>query len=183
MPEAELVSRGREACARRAWPDAFESLSRADQAAPLGAEELELLATSAYMLGRDVECVRALERAHLAYLDAGDASLAVRCAYWIGHNLMLRGEMGLATGWFGRARRLLEHEDRDCAERGYLLIPVLVGHAIASDHEAAYETVSEIAEMGTALVDRDLIAIGVHEQGHALVRLGRFDEGLRCWTR
>jgi DNA-binding CsgD family transcriptional regulator len=131
------------------------------------------------MLGRDVEYVRALERAHLAYLDAGDASRAVRCAYWIGHNLMLRGEMGPATGWFGRARRLLEREDRDSAERGYLLIPVLVGHAIASDHEAAYETASEIAEIGTAFADRDLIAIGVHEQGHALVRLGRFDEGLR----
>jgi DNA-binding NarL/FixJ family response regulator len=179
MPGAELVSRGREACARRAWPEAFESLSQADQAAPLGAEELELLATSAYMLGRDDEYVRALERAHLAYLDAGDPSLAVRCAYWIGHNLMLRGEMGPATGWFGRARRLLEHEERDCAERGYLLIPVLVGHAIAADHEAAYETATEIADIGTAFADRDLIAIGVHEQGHALVRLGRFDEGLR----
>jgi DNA-binding NarL/FixJ family response regulator len=179
MPGAELVSRGREACARRAWPEAFESLSRADQATPLGAEELELLATSAYMLGRDDEYIRALERAHLAYLHAGDSSPAVRCAYWIGHNLMLRGEMGPATGWFGRARRLLEHEERECAERGYLLIPVLVGHAIASDHEAAYETATKIAEIGTAFADRDLIAIGVHEQGHALVRLGRFDEGLR----
>jgi hypothetical protein len=50
MQEAELVSRGREAFARRAWRDAFESLSRADQTATLGADELELLATSAYML-------------------------------------------------------------------------------------------------------------------------------------
>ena len=55
MPGAELVSRGREAFARRAWADAFESLSRADQAGPLEAKELELLATSAYMLGRDDE--------------------------------------------------------------------------------------------------------------------------------
>jgi DNA-binding NarL/FixJ family response regulator len=179
MRGAELVSRGREACARRAWPEAFESLSRADQAAPLAADELELLATSAYMLGRDDEYVRALERAHLAYLETGDPSRAVRCAYWIGHNLMLRGEMGPATGWFGRAHLLLEHEERDCAERGYLLIPVLVGHAIAGDHEAAYQTATEIAEIGTAFADRDLVAIGVHEQGHALVRMGRFDEGLR----
>ena len=62
MQGAELVSRGREAFAQRAWADAFESLSRADQAAPVGAEELELLATSAYMLGRDddyVACARA----------------------------------------------------------------------------------------------------------------------------
>src|SRR6266511_3205739 len=134
MQEAELVSRGREAFAQRAWADAFESLSRADQAAPLGAEELELLAMSAYMLGRDDEHVRALERAHHAYLDAGDTPRAVRCAYWVGHNLMLRGNMGPATGWFGRGERLLEREDRDCAERGYLLIPALVSHTIAGNH-------------------------------------------------
>jgi DNA-binding NarL/FixJ family response regulator len=179
MADAELVLRGREAFALRAWPDAFESLSRADQVAPLGAEELELLATSAYMLGRDDEHIRALERAHHAYLGAGDAPRAVHCAYWIGHNLMLRGEMGPATGWFGRGERLLEREKRDCAERGYLLIPVLVSHAIAGDHEAAYETATEIAEIGTRFADRDLIAIGVHEQGHALVRQGHFEEGLR----
>jgi DNA-binding NarL/FixJ family response regulator len=179
MQEAELVSRGRGAFAQRAWADAFEFLSRADQAVPLRAEELELLATSGYMLGRDDEYVRALERAHHAYLDAGDTPRAVYCVYWIGHNLMLRGEMGPATGWFGRGQRLLDHEERDCAERGYLLIPVLVGHAIAGDHEAAYETATEIAEIGTHFAVRDLIAIGVHEQGHALVRQGRFDEGLQ----
>jgi hypothetical protein len=103
----------------------------------------------------------------------------VYCAYWIGHNLMLRGEMGPATGWFGRGQRLLEREERDCAARGYLLIPVLVGHAIAGDSEAAYETATEIAEIGTHFEDPDLIAIGVHEQGHALVRQGRFEDGLR----
>jgi DNA-binding NarL/FixJ family response regulator len=172
------VARGRDAFARRAWPDAFESLLRADQAAPLGAEELELLATSAYMLGRDDEYVRALERAHHAHLEAGDTPRAVYCVYWIGHNLMLRGEIGPATGWFGRGQRLLEREERDCAERGYLLIPVLVSHAIAGDHEAAYGTATEIAEIGTHFADRDLSAIGVHEQGHALVRQGRFEEGL-----
>jgi DNA-binding NarL/FixJ family response regulator len=179
MHEAELVSRGREAFARRAWVDAFESLSRADQSVPLRPDELELLATSAYMVGRDEEHVRALERAHHAHLDAGDTPGAVRSAYWIGHNLMLRGEMGPATGWFGRAHRLLEREERDYAERGYLLIPVLVGHAIAGDHAAAYQTATEIAEIGRHFADRDLIAIGVHEQGHALVRQGRFEEGLR----
>jgi DNA-binding CsgD family transcriptional regulator len=179
MQDVELVSRGREAFARRAWADAFESLSRADQAASLEAEELELLATSAYMLGRDDEHIRALERAHHAHLDAGDTPRAVHCAYWIGHNLMLRGEMGPATGWFGRGQRLLEREERDCAERGYLLIPVLVAHAIAGDHGAAYETATEIAEIGTHFADRDLIAIGVHEQGHALIRQRRFEEGLR----
>jgi DNA-binding CsgD family transcriptional regulator/tetratricopeptide (TPR) repeat protein len=178
MPEAGHVSQGREAFARRAWRDAFESFSRADQEAALGADELELLATSAYMLGRDEDYVRALERAHHAYLDAGQIPRAVYCAYWIGHNMMLRGEAGPATGWFGRGQRLLERERQDCAERGYLLIPDLVAHAIAGKHEAGYATATEVAEIGARFGDRDLIAIGVHEQGHALVRLGRFEEGL-----
>ena len=86
--------------------DAYESLSAADEAAPLGAEDLELLATSAYMLGRDDEYVSALERAHHAYLDAGEPLRAVRCAFWIGVNLHPRGEMGRASGWLGRAQRL-----------------------------------------------------------------------------
>ncbi len=179
MQEAELVSRGREAFARRAWADAFESLSRADEASPIRAEDLELLATSAYMLGRDDGYIRTLERAHHAHLDAGDTPRAVRCAYWIGHNLMLRGNMGPATGWFGRGERLLEGQDLDCAERGYLLIPPLVSHTIAGNYGAAYDTATEIADIGSRFADRDLIAIGVHEQGHALVRQGRFEEGLR----
>ena len=48
---------------------------------------------------------------------------AVRSAFWIGHNLLFRGESVRATGWFARGERLLEQE-QDCVERGYLLIPV-----------------------------------------------------------
>jgi hypothetical protein len=36
------------------------------------------------MLGRDDDYVGALERAHNAHLDAGEALRAVRCALWIG---------------------------------------------------------------------------------------------------
>ena len=90
--------------------DAYRSLSQADQAAPLGAEDLELLATSAFMLGRDDDCLSSLERAHHAYLDAGEAMRAVRCAFWLVINLALRGEMSRATGWLGRAQRLVERD-------------------------------------------------------------------------
>ena len=104
---AEL-ERGRQSYARESWRDAFESLTSADQAAPLGAEDLELLARSAYLLGRDDDYVRGLERAHHAHLDAGDAPPAARCAFWIGHNMLFRGQAARARGWFGRAQRLLD---------------------------------------------------------------------------
>ena len=53
MDRVDELERGRESYARRAWRDAYASLSGADQAASLEAADLELLATSAYMLGRD----------------------------------------------------------------------------------------------------------------------------------
>ncbi len=173
------LGRGRESYARRAWMDAYKSLSHADQAAPLGAEDLELLATSAYMLGRDDDYLSGLERAHHAYLDAGEAMRAVRCAFWVGINLALRGEMSRATGWLGRAQRLLEREERDCVERGYLLVPVMLRHEAIGDWEAAYVAAVDAAEIGERFGDADLLALAVHEQGCALIQQGRVEEGLR----
>jgi DNA-binding CsgD family transcriptional regulator len=173
------LERGRAAYVRRAWVDAYESLGRADAAASLGPEDLELLGRSAYMLGRDVDYVRALERAHHAYLASADVPRAARCAWWIGHNLLFRGETAPATGWFARGQRLLEREDRDCVERGYLLIPVVLQHVFGGDHEAAYAAATEAAEIGRRFADQDLVAIAVMEQGHALVRQGQVAEGLR----
>jgi DNA-binding CsgD family transcriptional regulator len=173
------LERGREAYVRRAWRSAYGSLSAADRASPLGAEDLELLATAAYMLGRDDDCLSVFERAHNAYLDRGDALRAVRCAFWTGINLALHGELARASGWFGRAERLLERQGDDCVERGYLLIPIVLRHKAVGDHDAAQATAAEAVEIGERFRDRDLVALTVQEQGHALVRLGRVEEGLR----
>jgi DNA-binding CsgD family transcriptional regulator len=173
------LERGRKSYARRAWMDAYESLSHVDQVALLGADDLELLARSAYMLGRDDEYVSCLERAHHTYLEADDASRAARCAFWIGHNLLFRSETSPALGWFARAQRLLEREERECVERGYLLIPTLLQHVFSGDFEAAHTTALNAAEIGERFGDQDLVAMALMEQGHALVRQGRTGEGLR----
>jgi hypothetical protein len=70
---AEL-ERGRESYAERRWADAYGSLTASDRAAPLGADDLELLARSAYMLGRDDDYVSGLERAHRGHVDSGAAT-------------------------------------------------------------------------------------------------------------
>jgi DNA-binding CsgD family transcriptional regulator len=174
---ADELNQGRQSYARRTWMDAYKSLSYADRVAPLGAEDLELLATSAYMLGRNDDHVSALERAHHMYLEAREALQAVRCAFWVGINLALRGEMSRATGWFGRAQRLLEREKRDCVERGYLLVPVMLQHEATGDWQAAYATAADAAEIGERFGEADLLALAVHEQGHALVKQGQVEEG------
>jgi DNA-binding CsgD family transcriptional regulator len=172
------LERGRDAHAQHAWRQAYESLDRADQASALGAQDLELLAVSAYMLGRDEEFAHGLERAHHAHLAAGEPLRAVRCALWLSLTLMLRGETGRSSGWLGRAQRLLEREERDCVERGYLLVPVMLGQMVAADYDAAFATAGTAAEIGQRFAEPDLIALAVHEQGYARVRQGRLAEGL-----
>jgi hypothetical protein len=116
------LMQGREAAGRLAWADAYTALSVADQSSSLVAEDLELLATAAYLLGRMDDCLRALQRAQQLHAGGGDPRRAARCAFWLTFHYGSRGDLAQASGWFGRANRLLEHERGECAEHGYLMI-------------------------------------------------------------
>jgi hypothetical protein len=122
------LARGREAAERWTWADAYAALSLADQSSPLAARDLELLATAAYLLGRVEDCLGTLRRAQQLYAEGGDLRRAARCALWLGFHLSTRGDLAQASGWLGRASRLLEHEEQECAERGYLLISIAFQH-------------------------------------------------------
>jgi DNA-binding CsgD family transcriptional regulator len=172
------LERGRRSSAGRSWADACASLERAARAAPLGAGDLELLATSHYMLGQVDEFLAVLERAHQAHVEAGDGLRAARCAFFVGVNLALRGELGPASGWFGRAQRHVERAGRECAEAGYLQLPVALECEARGDYDGAYEAAHTAAEIGERFGDADLFALGVHTQGLALIRRGEVARGL-----
>lgn len=53
MTTPDTVRLGRESFGRRRWADAYGHLSAADQEIPLETEDLERLATAAYLLGKD----------------------------------------------------------------------------------------------------------------------------------
>jgi DNA-binding CsgD family transcriptional regulator len=178
LPTANELESARECYSRMAWREAYELLSGADQEAPLAADDLVLLAISASMLGRDDEWLQILERAFHGYSAAAENLSAARCAFWIGINFALRGEMGPATGWLGRAQRLIEREGRDCVEQGYMLMPVAFQHEAEGDYEGASATAAAAAEIAERFGDADLFALAVHTQGAVLVKDGRVREGL-----
>jgi DNA-binding CsgD family transcriptional regulator len=175
---AEELDRGREAYARGAWLEAHERLSRADQAAQLEAEDLLLLSVADLMLGRDDESCSALERAHHLFLDASDTLRAVRCVCWLCLNLALRGAIGPATGWLGRAQRLLEDQPEECAEHGYLLLPAMFQHEAAGDYVRAAAVASRAADIGRRFDDGDLFALALAGEGRIRVKAGEARLGL-----
>ena len=109
-----------------AWADAYHAFFRADKATTLAAEDLESLAMASYLVGRDENYLKTLERAYNAHRDTRQPLRAARCAFGNGFRLLMRSETGRATGWFARAQRLLERDARECAEQGYLLLPVVL---------------------------------------------------------
>ena len=172
------LERGRECYSRQAWRDCYQLLSCADQEAPLQGEDLERLAMSAYLLGRDDEYLDALDRAHSAHLSAGENLRAVRCAFWLSLHLYLRGEIGHGTGWLARAQRLLDCEQRDCVEQGYLMLPVVNQQVAAGDLEAAYAAATGAGEIGDRFAEADLSASARHLQGRVLIEQGQIARGL-----
>ncbi len=176
FPELE---HGRTESARGAWKAAHEALSHADEDSPLGADDLELLAVAAYMIGRVEDFLAVLERAYRSHTEADEPLRAARAAIYLGINLAIIGDVAQAGGWLARAQRLVERQREDCAERGYLLLPVAIRHESAGDYAQAADAAGEAAAIGERFGDRDLFALGAHVRGHALIKLARLEEGFR----
>ncbi len=178
MGAVDPLMAGREAYGRLAWRDAYEQLADADQQAPLDSGDLERLAQAAYLVGALDAATDAWERAHHAHLDRGDTAAAVRCGFWLGLALFLQGEHARGGGWLGRGRRILDNAALDCAEQGFLQVPMAVRALESGDPEGAWRSFVEIGEIAERFDDADLRAFGILGQGQALVAQGRAAEGV-----
>jgi len=177
------LHRGREAFGRQAWGEVYARLSDADAVAPLGADDLELLAIAAFLTGRDEPSVGAWARAHSERLRSRDVPRAVRCAFWMILELQARGELARAGGWLARAQRLLDEGRHDCPECGLLLVLVALGKLTGGDADAAHATFGRAAEIGDRFGDSELKVLGrlgrgqaEAMRGNAPVAMALFDE-------
>src|SRR5581483_8790716 len=175
---ADALLQGRDSYARRAWADAYTVLSAADRERALEPDDLERLATAAYLIGRDAECTDLWTRAHQGLLGRGDAQRAARCAFWLGFALLNRGELARGSGWLARSQRLLDDGGHDCAERGYLLVPLARQRLTEGDPTAALATFGEAGTIGARFGDPDLLSLARLGRGQALIELGEVAAGV-----
>jgi DNA-binding CsgD family transcriptional regulator len=179
MPTADNLNRGQDAFRGRAWTEAYVLLAAADRDEPLQPDDLERLATAAYLIGKDAESVAIWTRAHQEFLECHAVARAARCAFWLGFCLMNHGERTRAGSWIARGRELLEGAHQDCVEQGYLLLPLALQRVFAGDTAGGYRMFCQASEIGDRFCDRDLIALARHSRGRVLIRMGEIQDGVR----
>jgi DNA-binding NarL/FixJ family response regulator len=145
----------------------------------LDAEDLQLWATAAYLVGQVDTAVDADARAHQIHLNEGDLRSAVRCGFWAAFKLINRGDMAQAGGWLARCARLVEGLPADSVERGYLLITDAFRLAAVEQRWVdAHAVAVRAIEIGRRASDEDSVALGLNVAGRSLIGAGRADEGL-----
>jgi len=175
-PPADALAEARRALAAHHWQRAFELLSAADDGA-LGGEDLEGLAEAALWAGRPHESLAARQRAHNAFVDAGDRRRGALAAVVLCLHHAARLQLAVAGGWFQRAQRLLEDEP-DCPEEGFLAWAAAMFSIGTGDLDGGLDHARRAYDVGRRFGVADLQAVGLTFQGWVLVRHGQPARGL-----
>jgi len=177
----DLLTHGRDAYIRQAWSDAFTELSAADRAEALDPEDLDCLATAAYLVGDDAASADARTRAYQAFLQRGAPVRAAGSAIWLAFVLVeKRNREAEIAGWLARARRLLDEHAEDCVELGFLMCLGAWQQVGKGDLQGAHVAFAKAASMGERFGNADLTSLARHGAGRALLRLDHTAEGLAC---
>ncbi|MGQ0802629.1 MAG: LuxR C-terminal-related transcriptional regulator [Actinomycetota bacterium] len=170
------VANAREALARCDWAAAYDLLAGvAGETAD--AETLETLADAAWWTSRLEECIAVRERAYALHEEAGDRRAAASLALHLFENHSFRARPAAASGWLGRARRLLA-EEPECRECGALLVREAEAEHSAGEVDRALETADRALQVARRLGDLDLEAQALQAIGQLLIAAGRPTEGL-----
>lgn len=177
MSDSGTLEQARSAFDARSWGAAYALLKQHDAGAVMTAEDLDRLGAAAYLTGRDDEATAAWSRAHHQFLAESLPLRAIRCAFWLGLTLLLKGEVAPAGGWLARAGRLAEQAG-ECAERGYLMLPAGMQTLFSGDPSGALAIFDDALEIATRFADRDLMTLARHGRGQALLAAGDARAGM-----
>ncbi|HKV43836.1 MAG TPA: LuxR C-terminal-related transcriptional regulator [bacterium] len=146
---------------------------------PLDPDDLDRLATAAYLIGEDVVSVQTRTRAHAGFLERGETIRAARSAFWLAFTIFDRpSQRAQAAGWLARAQRLIDDVKEPCVEQGWLLCASARQRAAAGDIASAHAAFTQAAEIGARFGNSDLMALARHGQGRALLAMNQTTAGL-----
>lgn len=174
---ADSIQLGREALKRHTWQEAFELLRAADASGGLSPPDLEALAQAAWWTAHPQECIDAWGRAYTAYQQEGNLRRAAYVATELTREYSRRAASSVAAGWRGRAERLLENEP-ESVEHGYLARIQMFAKSGQGQLQDALELARRVEAIGGRFGDRNLQALGIHDQGRMMVAMGQVTEGM-----
>jgi ATP/maltotriose-dependent transcriptional regulator MalT len=169
------VDQARAAFERNAWAEARDLLTSVPDLEP---DDLERLAVAGYLTGQTDTAVDAWERAHHTFVESGEITRGVRCAFWLGMVLVQRREHARGGGWFARGQHILDDRSLDCVERGYLGIPAALQALHSGDYEGSYRAFVDITALADRFGDSDLRALALLGQGQSLILRGDATDGM-----
>lgn len=172
------IEQGRTAFDGRQWARAFADLGASDRRSPLGIDDLERLATAAYLIGHDDEAIVVWTRLHRICLEQGARAGATRWGFWLSLTYFLSGEPAQGTGWLSRAKRILADHRQDCVESGYLLFLDGLMAMFGGDNAIATDAFDKSISIAGCFTDSDLLALALLGKGQAAVGLEQHAEGV-----
>ena len=174
----DVQEAGRNAFARHAWREAFETLTNARAMRALAVEDDERLAESAWWIGRVDDCIAARERAYVTYMDQRKPRPAAAVAVRLAEDFFRRQAKSLGNGWLKRAERLLQ-DVAECREHGPLLrLHAVLAFESEGDVDKALGMARRTSDIATRFHDRDLQALAMHDIGRMLVSKGELARGM-----
>jgi DNA-binding NarL/FixJ family response regulator len=173
-PALDSYTAGAQAVARAEWESAKESFEQALALAPDDPRALDGLGVVLVYLG-DTQAGREMrERAYVEHRRRGDPRSAAAAAVFVAWEYRISHNDAAAAGWLARAERCLAGVDA-CAELGAIEIERAKQAPEPADAERHARRALALAR---DLQDPDLEIAALSQVGVALVRSGRWEDGM-----
>jgi DNA-binding CsgD family transcriptional regulator len=141
-------------------------------------EELDRLATEAFLSGDDAASIQLRTRAHTGFVSRGEMVRAAATAYWLAFAMLESpASRAQAGGWLARAQRLVDEANEPCAVEGWLLCAAGRQHASTRSFETALDAFTRAEDIGRRFGDRDLVALARHGQGRCRLMMNDMHAG------
>jgi len=142
-------------------------------------EDLDRLATAAYLAGREGESFDLWARGYQQCSEVGETARAARFGAHLALALGFKGDIARARGWTERARRMLDDANLDCVELGYLEHLGALGRIFEEgDIVGARAGFARAVKIGERFGDRGLLTLAHLGEGRCLIYLGEIGEGM-----